>query len=613
MPRLHKAAADGNLEQVQSYVSEGDDVNDMSQSVTSKGETAAKVGQCLKRMTPLHLAAYNGHTSIAIFLVEVAGADINVRNQYGDSALEIAVQNKNLGLAVKLQDLGAIDEKGVLEQALANRNVSDEILCAATRNKPDVIFDLHSHGLLNDKNGKKALYYAAKYDSAAVAEALISCGISPTEYYEFGGGYPERSTFLGIAAEHGSEHVIELLLNRGVNVDDHTRVTSYQKDCTPLRQAILHSGSDSKPNPQIVKMLLSHGADVNNINPRGLTCLASSGDPDELELLLQAGLSPNVIAEGKSLLDRCISRGNAKLAITLINYGADISYVNENGQTYLHRTRDSMLTKTLIAAFIEQGLDVNVADINGRTPVECCSDSESIEIMLAAGADLSKLSVHDYPVYSSIILTKQLIDAKLANFSSLDNEGKTPLRKVVSLACTDNCLAVLEYILENASDVAINRAGPFGGWTALHEAFAQNQGFVNIDNVAMEDKYVAESNYTKAIDLLIKYGAKPIKDNSGRTPLMCLTFSGFSRGYNSRVIERFYRFEADYYGVDPEIYKKELLKLRSNGFKQVVTPGSLGYFGCTTSVPKSNVFDEFWKNIEAIKTSSVGNMHDYSG
>ncbi|HSW76606.1 MAG TPA: hypothetical protein VLG50_06150 [Candidatus Saccharimonadales bacterium] len=171
----------------------------------------------------------------------------------------------------------------------------------------------------------------------------------------------------------------------------------------------------------------------------------------------------------------------------------------------------------------------------------------------------------------------------------------------------DYNLQSLGYILNNVSGIDVNQANPMGGWTALHEVFSQNEGHVNFNDAAHEDKEVAKSNCTKVTDLLIAHGAKPLKAKDGSTPLMCLTFNGFSTSYCNRVIERYYRFEADYYGVDPEIYKRELYKLRANGFKEVPSDTLLGFFGCMMMIPKANAIDEFWRNVELSKKPVLEN------
>lgn len=78
MARLHQAAAAGDFDKVQAYLNEGDDPNDMSEVLNSYGMKPvpgdSRHGGWGRNVTPLHLAAYNGHTSIVRLLV-AADAD----------------------------------------------------------------------------------------------------------------------------------------------------------------------------------------------------------------------------------------------------------------------------------------------------------------------------------------------------------------------------------------------------------------------------------------------------------------------------------------------------------------------------------------------------------
>ncbi len=56
-----------------------------------------------KSMTALMLAAYHGHTDVVKFLVETAGADINVRGPFGKTALGLARYSGHKEIATYLQ------------------------------------------------------------------------------------------------------------------------------------------------------------------------------------------------------------------------------------------------------------------------------------------------------------------------------------------------------------------------------------------------------------------------------------------------------------------------------------------------------------------------------
>ena len=74
---LHHAAFEGRAADVSAYIQEhGDEVS-----------LADKDG-----FTPLHAAAHAQHADIAVLLIE-AGADLNARNRFGNTALWVALFN----------------------------------------------------------------------------------------------------------------------------------------------------------------------------------------------------------------------------------------------------------------------------------------------------------------------------------------------------------------------------------------------------------------------------------------------------------------------------------------------------------------------------------------
>ena len=188
---------------------------------------------------------------------------------------------------------------------------------------------------------------------------------------------------------------------------------------------------------------------------------------------------------------------------------------------------------------------------------------------------------------------KQLIAEELVNFST--PEGMISLGKLVKGANKDGYFETLTLLLERIK-IDINHADSVRGWTILHEVFSMNQSFEHFYDKTIDDKDIADSRHIKAIDLLIYYGAKPLKDRIGQTPLMCLTNNKLSQSFNRSVIDRYYKSEADYYRIDPEKYKSELIKLSCPEFNTVKKKGS-SLFRIT--VPRKNAIKSFWDNIAA--------------
>lgn len=211
----------------------------------------------------------------------------------------------------------------------------------------------------------------------------------------------KETTHLAAAAAAGYLPIVKFLVEEGVDIDDGGRVTDErngEKDSnpsvTPLALAcrmghqdvalyLLERGATLKTNvkqcnllheackgklPDLVKLFIQKGFDLNEANEHGLTPLAiacEQGDLESATALIDAGASVNSGSGVSSPLILACKANNAELVALLLKNGA--------------KTSDGKVSPLLIAAYssnssiaqqlISHGCNVNQRDENEMTPL----------------------------------------------------------------------------------------------------------------------------------------------------------------------------------------------------------------------------------------------------
>ncbi|MCF6354102.1 MAG: ankyrin repeat domain-containing protein [Candidatus Polarisedimenticolaceae bacterium] len=119
----------------------------------------------------------------------------------------------------------------------------------------------------------------------------------------------------------------------------------------------------------VVKLLLKHGADINILDGEGHTPLYNAvmaGRTQVAEMLIKHGakLDSNQLlqeAVSNQIVDRDIFR-------FLIQQGADINLITEEGETLLH-TAVKKGYRVVSRILIRNGADINARDTAGQTPL----------------------------------------------------------------------------------------------------------------------------------------------------------------------------------------------------------------------------------------------------
>jgi len=299
---LHQAAADGDIEQVKSLISNGANVNEkdkddqtalnlavrsghkaMVELLIARGADVNGKGQY--NAVPLHEAAWAGNKKIAELLIQ-KGANVNAKDKTGYQPLYYAIWKKDLDTAKILIGSGAdihnvkkgqrdytylhltarmgtkeiaemLIQKGTEIDAKDNEGMTP-LHWALSRDSNDVAKLLLAKGAdfsWTDKNGLTALHYAVVSGYQDIIKLLLAKGAKVDEkddVYEF--------TALHYAARFGNKNVAELLIAKGADIN-----AKDKWDYQPIHWAAHHDRAD------VVELLISKGADINAKTSLGQT------------------------------------------------------------------------------------------------------------------------------------------------------------------------------------------------------------------------------------------------------------------------------------------------------------------------------------------------------
>jgi len=380
---LYLSAYRGNLAHVKSLVNNGVAVNQADE----------------KGFTPLHAAAAGGHIDTVEFLLS-RGAEISLETQPGWTALSYAVAGNHMAVVELLRAKGLGAGKGA----------SELLPLVARRGYIGVAKVLIELGAKVDLGERTALREATEVGHKAMVALLISKGADVNA-----GGW----TPLHVAAQKGRIEIAKCLIAAGADID--------AGNWTPLMEAAYY-------HKDMVKLLISEGADVNRVTKSGWSVLSGAVDEDRLdiaELLLESGAKPNVKGEDGSALHLAASSDYRPHFIDLlVAKGADVNARNRNGRTPLHNA--GIRSMELLIA---KGADINARTHLGETILHLAAaggDNDRLKLALSKGVDINAKDDLGWTALHRAILVEHLDTAKLlvaegANVHIKDKEGNTAL------------------------------------------------------------------------------------------------------------------------------------------------------------------------------------------
>lgn len=467
--------------------------------------------------TPLHLAAIQGHNTVAKYLISNS-ANTAAQDSSGATPLHEAIRYGNLDVARQLLMAGA------------NVNATDNLGKTPIMIFPqqDKIIDAYRlliayNADINQKDmfGDTVIHNATMMSvDTQVISLLVSSG------GDINARNKEGVTPLEIAVQKEDIGTVKLLTENGADIhtkdkDGKSPLSLSMDGSTEMFEAVLNSknatSQDSEGNTPLHTALLVNAPfnkiqyiimltdDVNVRNREGnsvlyLATMANNRAVGELLLSKNADIfsantkndSPLRIAlrKGGSIMDWMITSqtisaadgsGNTALhyaaewkyknAInSLLLKGADIHARNANGETPLFNATKSN-NPDVIQVIVDGGADVQARDNLGNTAIHIAvrhNSLESIEKLIELGVNVDaqntagKSPLSEAVIGGHIEMAKKLLEVG-ADSNSCDTDGVTVLVDAIKIAN----LEMVELLLENEANPQIQ---DINGRNAYHEA-----------------------------------------------------------------------------------------------------------------------------------------------
>ena len=442
-------------------------------------------------------AVYTKNDGICRMLVE-AGAPVQLRDNWGNTVLHLAASlglEETVRLALdRGADIEALDGDGWTP--LLHYHVARKYdLTPGHEAVLKLLVDRGAQLSAQCPNGLTALHYAAVQGEYSTARLLIDRGadLSITDnsgftplYLAAIGGHVEVFELLQAGPNippppHAVQHVsleqpilkgnmdmVKLLLDAEVSM--HYGSLDGQ---TMLELAVENRQED------IIQLLLERGAEVEEVDGCGCTPLhlAVSKGFGFAEILLEAGADVSETDEdGFTALHYAVSHGHKVAVIDLVHYGADLSAQDHHGCNPLHCVMNTVeLTypekEAMTQLLLDAGADISAPDNNGETPLHHAVSEgllPVVDLLLRKGAlvsaqDCSCMTpLHHAAEYGHVDIARRLILAG-ADISAADADGRTALH----LAAGGGHNAVVRLLMEHGANIL---ALDENGATALHHA-----------------------------------------------------------------------------------------------------------------------------------------------
>ena len=569
--------------------------------------------------TCLHVAVRGHCSKDALQQIIQHGVSVNAVNKRSETALILASRS------AQVQTVNILLENGADPNISDGRDWTSLHTAVNGRCTNETLREIIAHKAHLDAqniNGETALVLACFYQQQDSIKMLLEAGSNPNIASTTGctslhlavfsacsktiiraiidrgadvnAANEDKVTALMIAAHKDNIDAINMLLKAGAdpNIADANGCTclsyAFDRHCSEEAHKKVSShgayaNADSedkiielmvaskKRRLDAINVLLNGGADLNNTNVKGKTCLMYAIDRDcseeALQTMVDHGADVNVVDKDSmtALMIACW-KGNTDAINMLLKAGSNPSIVNANRDSCLNIAADRSLSKDLLQALIDHGAEVNTTNNQNLTAlmIACWKGNfDAINLLLNAGADPNiALAKNDACFTESIDHDAGVNEANKSGVTALwiachqgdadtinvlltagadpniaHINGDTCLKHAIDIDCSKD---VLHTIIAHGADV--NATNKQNVTALLSVCRRRNQEFMYIllnagadPNIADVDGYTClhfavQGRYCKeVIQALIDHGAKVNAANKqSLTALMIACWEGYT-------------------------------------------------------------------------------------
>ncbi|KAF5537760.1 ankyrin 1 [Fusarium mexicanum] len=405
---------------------------------------------------PVNLAVeYENKKCLALLLSH--GLSPNVATSKGDTALRMAIQNRRLDLCKMLLESNA-------DPDLTPDKANTPLIQAISEGDLDIVKLLIENKATIDKReappddgwSRTPMQVAVDWNRPEIVQYLLEKGADPDA--RDSDGIP----VIGSAVSGGHINMVQWLVDANADVN----VSYYDNKVTPLHEAC--------PHPEIVRLLLEHGADINKGNADSRTALnlaICANNLATVQVLLEAKTKPDINADTIYWdLLTVIPVGYIDVVETMLEAGVDVNNVNEKGESLLAYAIKYNAPSGMIRKILEYNPDLERRDKKENTALHCISrltTLETVRLVVNAGGRLDVLnSDKDMPLI--VAIGAQMDDVFLYMLkkepSLLTQNFITSQQRVTALheACRFGSLAMVRSLIEHGMDINSCCEGLYG-------------------------------------------------------------------------------------------------------------------------------------------------------